>query len=144
MRIRIYVDASLCTGCRICEFVCYFSKTGKFNPKKARIHVLKDLKRGIDLPLLCRHCNNPPCVRVCPEGALFKDNTEGLIRVLDEACKGCGLCVKECIVNALRLDPRTRKPLICDMCGGKPKCASWCPTGAISLVIANPESVTIS
>ena len=132
--LRIYTDASICTGCKTCELACYFSKSNKFNPKKARIRVVRDLMRGVDTPLVCKQCVNPPCMKACPEGALIKDADEGVIRVIEEVCTGCGLCVKDCVISVISLDPETRKPLICDLCNGKPVCVSWCPTGALSLI----------
>jgi Fe-S-cluster-containing dehydrogenase component len=67
----------------------------------------------------------------CPSEALNR-NPEGLIHVDEEKCTGCGKCVKACRMLAIKLHPERHTPLICDLCGGKPICASKCPTKALT------------
>lgn len=51
-------------------------------------------------PILCNHCNRPPCVRVCPTKATYKDPETGIV-VMDYAkCIGCKTCMAACPYNA--------------------------------------------
>ena len=49
------------------------------------------------------------------------------------------MCVSACPLGNMSFSPRTRKVFKCDMCGGDPQCALFCPTGAILLV--DPDEV---
>lgn len=130
MQARVRVDAEKCNGCRICELICAFGNYEEFNPKRSRVKVVKMERIFLDVPVVCRQCLKPPCVRDCPEDALSKDQ-EGIIRLSEEPCSGCGLCVDACPFGAITLDPLTGMPLVCNMCNGSPLCVKWCPTGAL-------------
>ena len=47
------------------------------------------------IPRPCMHCEHPPCVKVCPVGATFK-NSEGVVLVDYDVCIGCRLCAAGC------------------------------------------------
>ena len=51
------------------------------------------------LPMLCQHCENPPCVDVCPTGASFK-REDGIVLVDKHTCIGCRYCVMACPYKA--------------------------------------------
>lgn len=110
---------------------CSLEKTGMFNPVKARIWVHRN-KKGVDMPMICRHCISPRCEKACPVGAIFIDN--GIVRILLEDCIGCYECVNACPFGAIRVDPESGKAFKCELCGGDPECVKWCPTGAIKYV----------
>jgi Fe-S-cluster-containing hydrogenase component 2 len=69
---------------------------------------------------------------VCPSRAISRDD-RGIIRVEGEKCDRCGMCVDACVIGAIRIDPETKTPLICDLCGGKPECVNWCKTKALTI-----------
>ena len=60
----LVVDAAKCTGCRICEQVCSVKHEGAVNPYRARIRVLKWELEGQVLPMVCRQCDDPPCLNI--------------------------------------------------------------------------------
>lgn len=59
--------------------------------------------------LLCNHCQNPPCVRVCPTKATFKRKKDGLVAMDYHRCIGCRFCMAACPFGARSFnwkDPR--------------------------------------
>lgn len=126
---RLVVDAEECAGCRYCEMLCSFHHEGKFSPSLSRVTVVKEDKHGMDYPVFCRQCDDCPPVSSCPTGALSK-NRQGIINLNEGACTGCGTCLEVCTYDAIKLDAYSR-PLICDLCGGKPVCVERCPTSAL-------------
>lgn len=125
------VAGNRCVGCRLCEQWCSYSHYGVVSPAKSRIRVLRDVAGEKDIPLVCRQCAAPYCVKACPAGALRRNEKTGAIGLNREACTGCGICVDACPHGAVGVEPEGI-PLICDLCGGGlPQCAVHCPEGAI-------------
>ena len=122
-----------CGGCRTCELLCSFRHTKEVNPELARITVVKlphkDVADVICEPVFCRQCGQ--CVKECPEGALSFAKVRGTIEVDKGKCTGCSQCVEVCPFGAIGMHPTARVPLICDLCGGDPVCAEFCPRGTI-------------
>ncbi len=91
--------------------------------------------RTFFVPKLCNHCDNPPCVQVCPVGATFT-TPDGVVLVDEDYCIGCRYCIQACPYGARFLDPETRTAEKCTFCyhrvvkGLKPACVEVCPTGA--------------
>jgi tetrathionate reductase subunit B len=52
-----------------------------------------------NLPLMCQHCEDPPCVNVCPTGASFK-RADGIVMVDRHSCIGCRYCIMACPYKA--------------------------------------------
>jgi nitrate reductase beta subunit len=48
------------------------------------------------LPRLCEHCLNPSCVAVCPSGAIYKREEDGIVLVDQDKCRGWRMCVSGC------------------------------------------------
>jgi len=91
--------------------------------------------RSFFVPKLCNHCDNPPCVQVCPVGATFKTDN-GVILVDDERCVGCRYCIQACPYGARFFNPYSRTADKCTFCyhridkGLLPACVEVCPTQA--------------
>jgi Fe-S-cluster-containing hydrogenase component 2 len=130
---RIVINSDICTGCRVCELTCAFVHTGSFTPENSRIHVEKDEFNGKDIPYICIQCEERHCVKNCPTGALEIVSETGAIKVNEELCIGCGICVRVCPYNGVRVHKKNKKALICDLCNGDPECVKRCPVGALSL-----------
>ena len=127
--MNITIDHDKCSGCRICEQICTFFHDQEFNPRRARIKVVQTIREGLSIPRTCNQCQE--CIAVCPEEAIHWDDELGIIRVDDDKCSGCGICVDSCEQTAIFMDPVTGKANICDLCGGEPQCVKWCPDGVL-------------
>jgi tetrathionate reductase subunit B len=95
----------------------------------------KQILRTFFVPKLCNHCENPPCVQVCPVGATF-ETQDGVVLVDEDYCIGCRYCIQACPYGARFLDPRTKTANKCTFCyhriteGLLPACVEICPTQA--------------
>ena len=71
------------------------------------------------IPLLCNHCANPPCVRVCPAGATFK-RADGLVGMDPHRCIGCRCCMAACPYGARSFNFCDPAPYVSDPVPGYP------------------------
>jgi len=120
-----------CIGCRSCELFCSFHHYGEYNPARALIHIVKNESQGIDVPVICHHCDKPPCIEACPVGALERDKTSGAVLLSSKMCIGCRACVSACPFGAMIIDPKTGQTSKCDLCNGNPQCVKACKQGAL-------------
>jgi thioredoxin reductase/Fe-S-cluster-containing dehydrogenase component/CRP-like cAMP-binding protein len=147
----LLIDSDRCIGCDNCEAACASTHGG---------YSRLDRKGGksfasIQIPISCRHCENPLCMLDCPPDALTRHaNGEVIIR---DSCIGCGNCVSNCPYGVIKLaydadevgwslwslfgkglgkkskEKGPAKAAKCDMCHelkGGPACVRACPTGA--------------
>lgn len=122
------VEVDRCGGCRVCELICSWSHNdGVVRPALSRIQILKDEEKGIDSPLFCRHCENPPCAKACPVGAISKQGDSGAVLIDPDTCIGCRDCITACPFGAIGIDPERNMVFKCDLCNGDPQCLKWCP-----------------
>lgn len=85
----------------------------------------------------CRQCDDPPCIRVCKEAAIFID-ASGDVLVDESKCSGCKQCLKACpeSIPQFGMDGKMQK---CDLCRQltdnqtDPPCIQTCPTQALQL-----------
>ena len=141
MQTTLVVDFDKCTGCRICELWCSFIKTKTSNPTKSRVRVVKQVSEGINIPVMCQHCPEPPCAAACPVDAISRDEETGIVTLDMGLCIGCEQCVNDCPFGALRIDSSTEEVFMCDLCGGEPECVSVCPNEAIQYLEADREGL---
>ncbi len=82
-------------------------------------------------PGLCMHCEDPPCIKVCPSGATYKDE-KGRVLVDQELCIGCGYCADACPYGARYIHPDLGVVDKCTFCqprvdaGLEPACVETC------------------
>jgi len=137
MHKMLFIDPDRCTGCRICVMACSLSKTNTFNPIRSRISIAKWEEEGIMVPIMCQHCEEPLCMIACPVDARSKDKETGIVRINDQVCIGCRMCIMVCPFGGPSFDPVESKVVICDLCDGNPQCVDVCPTGALQYIRAD-------
>jgi Fe-S-cluster-containing dehydrogenase component len=136
----VVVDLKRCLGCRSCELACAKAHAGYDDIVEAvladaalvpRVHVVA--AEGCAVPVQCQHCEDAPCVAVCPTGALYRDE-DGEVRAAPARCIGCKACLLVCPFGAAHWDPHARTVVRCDLCGDLieegevPYCVAACPT----------------
>jgi len=99
---------------------------------------MKDIVEKAMMLFTCRRCEDSPCIAVCPEEALEKDD-EGFIVRATNLCIGCQSCVAVCPFGSIMNEVFTSKKSICDLCDFDDntktlKCMETAPEGAISIV----------
>lgn len=136
------VDVRRCIGCQACTVACIQENAvpeGSFRTVVSTYSVeLTDAAQPAGtyvLPRLCNHCDNPPCVPVCPVSATFK-RKDGVVLVDADRCVGCGYCVQACPYDARFINHDTGKADKCTFCahrleaGLMPACVETCVGGA--------------
>jgi Fe-S-cluster-containing hydrogenase component 2 len=119
--------------CRTCELICSFQHNDVFNPTLSAVTVYDFIQEVVSVPVMCLQCDEAACVKVCPVNALSR-RADGVV-VYDKAkCLVCKLCVQACPMGNISYSPLTKKVFKCDLCGGDPQCAFWCPTQAIQFM----------
>ena len=68
--------------------------------------------KGSQFITLCNHCDNPPCVRVCPTKATWKREEDGIVMMDYHRCIGCRFCMAGCPYGSRSLNWRDPRPFI--------------------------------
>ncbi|WP_257304679.1 4Fe-4S dicluster domain-containing protein [Geothrix campi] len=172
------LDLSRCIGCRRCVHACVKENNQSRDPEVQWIRVLQmDKEEGVNLqhadqyynpeevpqeghfymPVQCQQCKKPPCTKVCPVGATWRDK-DGIVVVDYNWCIGCRYCMAACPYGARHfnwgephlpadeVNPKTHylgnrprpKGVVekCTFCiqrtrnGQYPACVEICPTGS--------------
>lgn len=127
----LFTNQRTCTGCRSCELACSFYHYKENNPSRALLRIVKKEEKSLDIPIVCRHCAKAPCMETCPVKAIFRDSKTGAVKISQDKCIGCKICISACPFGIIVVDPKTQEVRKCDLCDGNPSCARVCPTGAI-------------
>ncbi|ABL77599.1 4Fe-4S dicluster domain-containing protein [Thermofilum pendens] len=120
-----------CIGCRACEVACEIEHGGK---SFIDVYLIEEARMCV--PLNCRHCEEAPCMAVCPVKAIKRD-AEGAVIVDSLRCIGCRLCVLACPFGIPTVDKELKIMVKCDMCaerrarGLEPACVATCPADAL-------------
>lgn len=108
-RYGMVIDTRRCVGCKACVVAC--KAENKTPPGVSYTVVLDGVMASNtpdDKPLFmtkpCFHCENPPCVDVCPVGATFKRSQDGIVVVDYDRCIGCRYCITGCPYGARYFD----------------------------------------
>ncbi len=173
-RWGMVIDLQTCVGCHSCSAACKATNGTPPDIFFSRVHEFESgvypKARREFLPVLCNHCQNPPCVEVCPTGASYQ-REDGIVAVKADVCIGCRSCALACpydhrhyvepgslkkgyfdgdltLYELVKYDRWTEGTVIkCDFCmdrvdeGLKPACVETCPAEArIFGDLADPKS----
>ena len=160
----VIIRPERCMGCRSCEIACAVSHSkgknlflalGEEPSPKKRIYVEYMPALGASVPITCRHCEDAPCVSVCPTKALSRDMETGTVSHSVERCVDCWTCSMVCTrfsslyhlilisgcwtssmsYNRGIIDRRIEGETVirCDLCEDRelPACVEACPTQAL-------------
>jgi Fe-S-cluster-containing dehydrogenase component len=161
-KLGLVIDLDTCVGCHACVISCKgwntenygaaLSDTDAYGPNVSgtflnRVHSYEVKPETgpaqlIHFPKSCLHCEDAPCVTVCPTGASYKRTADGIVLVNEDACIGCGLCAWACPYGARELDATAGVMKKCTLCIDRiynenlpeedqiPACVRTCPAGA--------------
>jgi len=131
MSHRFFVNPNLCTGCRTCELACSFTHQVNGKPGKSRIYPIAEDRPDLWVPVTCLQCEEPACAKACLVDAITRNEETGAM-VLDEGkCIRCMACIAGCPFGCSLFDAPNNLVIKCDLCGGDPACAHFCPTKAL-------------
>jgi Fe-S-cluster-containing dehydrogenase component len=160
-QLALVIDLNVCVGCQACVTSCKEWNTsgsaGPLNdlnayessPSGTFFNRVQTYESGvfpnsqtIHFPKSCLHCEEPPCVPVCPTGASYKRKEDGIVLVDYDKCIGCSYCSWACPYGARELDQERQVMTKCTLCVDriysttlpesekKPACVLACPTSA--------------
>lgn len=158
VRLGMVIDLKRCIGCDACTVACRQEQGTPPEVLFARVY-RRDIgtfpyTKRFFLPVLCNHCEDPPCVKACPSHAIHK-TADGTVIIDENKCCGSRACVSACPYGAMFFQEdghtyfpqattpyeeyhiRKRKPLTamkCNFCHHRleanlePACVVTCPT----------------
>lgn len=165
------IDLARCKNLKYCQSACNHAHQLHDEQNWIKVYPMKEAEATAPYwqPTTCMHCDEPPCVKVCPVDATFK-RQDGIVLVDSDRCIGCRFCMAACPYstrvfnwgdpdlpvaiarkdyNAETSIPQ-RKGTVgkCDFCadmtrmGMLPHCVSACPNGVFMFGDINEDSVT--
>ncbi|UCH15637.1 MAG: 4Fe-4S dicluster domain-containing protein [Bacteroidales bacterium] len=165
------IDLAKCRNARKCIEKCQEAHNLPPDQEWMKVYLIKDSQHTEPywFPKPCFHCDNPPCVKVCPVDATFK-RKDGIVLIDNHRCIGCKFCLTGCPYSARiynwkepeipediknqQYSAETSVPAMigtvskCDFCpdmcriGKVPHCVSACPNGAIYYGDLNEDAVS--
>ena len=161
-KLGLVIDLDICVGCHACVVSCKEWNTGGYGAPLSdqqpygdepvgswlnRVHTFEVKPenahaRIVHFPKSCLHCEDAPCVTVCPTGASFKRSDDGIVLVNESSCIGCGLCAWACPYGAREMDGAEKVMKKCTLCVDRiynenipeedrvPSCVRTCPAKA--------------
>lgn len=140
MNYGFVIDNRKCIGCHACTVACKSEHQVPLGVNRTWVKyiekgVFPDTRRNFTV-MRCNHCEEAPCVEICPVGALFF-REDGIVDFNQERCIGCKSCTQACPYNAIYINPETETAAKCNYCahridvGMRPACVNVCPQEAI-------------
>ncbi|PVH28584.1 4Fe-4S dicluster domain-containing protein [Pararhodobacter oceanensis] len=175
-KLGLVIDLDTCVGCHACVVSCKGWNTENYGAPLSdtdaygadpegtflnRIHSYEVVPADaapmvVHFPKSCLHCEDAPCVTVCPTGASFKRVEDGIVLVNEQDCIGCGLCAWACPYGAREMDALAGVMKKCTLCVDRiynenlpeedrvPSCVRTCPAGARHFGDLGDESSAVS
>ncbi|MCI0342550.1 MAG: polysulfide reductase NrfD [Planctomycetales bacterium] len=140
MRYGFLIDHTRCIGCHACTVACKEENKVPLGVYRTWVKYVEkgtfpDARRFFTV-LRCNHCDDAPCITICPTRSLFR-RKDGVVDFDNAACIGCKSCMQACPYDALYIEPETQTAAKCNFCahrlevGLEPACVVVCPEQAI-------------
>lgn len=160
-QLALVIDLNVCVGCHACVTSCkQWNTSGSAgaladlepygaDPNGTFFNRVQTFEVGqfphtqtVHFPKSCLHCEDPPCVPVCPTGASYKRAEDGIVLVDEDKCIGCKLCSWACPYGAREYSAVEGVMKKCTLCVDRiynthlpeedrqPACVQACPTKA--------------
>jgi len=108
-RLAMLIDLTRCIGCDACTVAC---KQENGTPQDVFFARVLNVEQGaypnvkrVYIPVLCNHCENPACLKACPNKAIFRRD-DGIVLIDQDRCRGTGACVSACPYGNIILSDR--------------------------------------
>ena len=160
-QLALVIDLNTCVGCSACVTSCKeWNTSGQAGPMTDMMPYGEDPHgtffnrvqsfevgtypntQMVHFPKSCLHCEEPPCVPVCPTGASYKREEDGIVLVDYDKCIGCKYCSWACPYGAREIDEKQKVMKKCTLCVDRiydqslpeserqPACVLACPADA--------------
>ena len=134
------IDQRKCIGCHACTTACKSENdvaVGVFRTwvKNVDVGEFPAVRRNFAV-LRCNHCEDAPCVEICPVTAMYQ-REDGLVDFDEDRCIGCKACMQACPYDAIYIDPKSHTAQKCNFCSHRvdegllPACVVVCPVEAL-------------
>ena len=166
MKLGLVVDLDTCVGCHACATACkQWNTSGTIGPlsdtdpydkdpigtwlNRIRSYEVEETapegqasSKTVHMPMSCMQCDDAACVTVCPTGASYKREEDGIVLIDQDKCMGCNLCAWACPYGARELDQDQGVMKKCTLCVDRiydqelpeaerqPACVLTCPTSS--------------
>ena len=134
-QLALVIDLNVCVGCHACVTSCkewntsgaagYLSDDNPYgkDPTGTFFNRVQTFEVGeypntqtVHFPKSCLHCEDPPCVPVCPTGASYKREEDGIVLVDYDKCIGCKYCAWACPYGVREIDEHRHVMTKCTLC----------------------------
>lgn len=140
MNFGFVIDNRKCIGCHACTVACKAEHDVPLGVNRTWVKYVEKgtfpNTRRLFSVMRCNHCEDAPCVTICPVSALYK-RPDGIVDFDKRRCIGCKSCMQACPYDALYIDPESLTAAKCNYCahridiGLEPACVNVCPEHAI-------------
>ncbi|MEF9427514.1 MAG: 4Fe-4S dicluster domain-containing protein [Candidatus Mariimomonas ferrooxydans] len=160
-RKSVYRDMDTCINCKACIIACKVKQmspsytVSRVEAEPRSLNLIQVYQYGPEMhgdkvhqafvSIACMHCDDAPCIRVCPASSIYKDTETGITLVDKELCIGCKGCLWVCPYGAPSFSEDGKLALY-DLCidrlkeGKKTACEQTCQAGAI--FIGTPAEIS--
>ncbi|HXG93623.1 MAG TPA: 4Fe-4S dicluster domain-containing protein [Blastocatellia bacterium] len=140
MRYGFVIDHRKCIGCHACTVACKSENEVPLGTFRTWVKYIEkgeypNTRRYFSV-MRCNHCDDAPCITICPVTALFRRDN-GIVDFDGDRCIGCKSCMQACPYDALYINPNTNTAEKCNYCAHRveanlePACVIVCPVQAI-------------
>lgn len=140
MNFGFLINNESCIGCHACSTACKSENEVPLGVQRTWVKSVEtgrypNVSRSFQVTR-CNHCDNPPCVEICPVTAMYRRG-DGIVEFDPDECIGCKACMQACPYDAVYIDPDSGTAAKCHYCahrvdiGLEPACVVVCPAHSI-------------